>query len=217
MEQKGTALGSLFLLDLDLGKWEAALAERPEMEQIRVARGQLASAIYAASTGMYIHAYASLRIFLELSFAAIHFSANELERRQWLGDRLDFSWRAALDPEDGVLSAKFVREFEAGAVEESSIYAGMASDVYRECSQFAHGKAVALNGVPQEVVYSDDALVIWLGHAKSAAKAVLFLTYVRFGSALLDQDTGVLGDTLEHWFSQSRSVRSKLGLPLEVM
>src|SRR5262245_43966363 len=90
-------IGNVLRLDLDIRMWADCISLRPEAQQLYDARRELGFATFAASAGLYRLAYGGLRLFLELSFAAVYFSANELHRRRWLSDREDFSWAKALD------------------------------------------------------------------------------------------------------------------------
>ncbi|MEV0681182.1 hypothetical protein AB0I60_32160 [Actinosynnema sp. NPDC050436] len=208
-------LGSILQLDLDINKWEKFLIDRPEVAQITAARRDLAFSIYAGASGSYSHACAGLRTFLELAFAAVYFSANELTRRQWLSDRIDFSWSRAIDEETGILSASFVQEFNADAVQDAKEYASRAARCYRHCSQFIHGKAAVTQRLPDTLKYSKNVIEDWIQTARDAAESVLFLLYCRYGSQIDIEANSSLGATLEHSFSHMKIVRQTLGLPVD--
>lgn len=208
-------IGQLLQLDRDIWEWEKRLVGRPEVQQLTDSRRELGFAIYAAATGSYGLAFAGLRLFLELSFAAVYFSANEFTRRKWASDRADFSWSAALDQDHGVLSKSFVVEFNEPAAVTAYAYASVASRCYRQCSQFVHGKLAATNQLPRNLAYSSEALSAWTRTARDAARATLYLLFCRYGEELLMQDDGRLGSTLEHSFSHDLAVRKVLGLPIE--
>lgn len=214
--EQSEALGTLLQLDRDLAEWERRLAHRPEGGQLAEARRHLGWALYTATTGLYSLAYSALRVTLELSFAAVYFSANELHRRRWVGDRADFSWSKAIDENEGVLARPFVVEFNELAAEEAGPYAARAAQCYRRCSQFMHGKLAATSTVPTELAYSSDVLNDWLQTGRKVGEAVLFLLYVRYGEELLGDDAdGRLAATLEHSLGHLRCVRTDLGLPVE--
>ena len=212
----GSSLGRLLQLDLDILCWEQQLVSRPEVDQLTAARRELGFAIYAASGGFYLHAYAGLRLFLELSFASVYFSANELHRRRWVADRADFSWSKAFDENDGVMAVSFVREFSDTAAKDAQIFATNAAKGYRHCSQFIHGKLAVTRSLPDTLDFSLSVLSDWLDTAVNAATAVLFLLYARYGDELLPADaSGRLASTVESSFGHLREVRKRLGLPIE--
>ncbi|MFJ8724117.1 hypothetical protein [Streptomyces sp. NPDC093269] len=208
-------LGEILQLEADIGLWESCMEGRPEAQQIADARRELGFATYAACSGLYRLAFSGLRTFLELSFAAVYFSANELHRRQWISDRRDFSWSSALDEEKGILAPEFMQEFLQDGVGEAKTYAGMAAKSYRHCSQFIHGKSAVTRTVPADISFSKESLADWSATARNAAQSVLFLLYGRYSVEFLSTDNGKLGATLEHWFSHLKSVRRALGLPVE--
>lgn len=216
VDDHGAQFGRLLQLDVDIRAWEDRLSSRPEVTQLTTARRELGFAIYAVSSGLYVHGYAGLRLFLELSFAAVYFSANEFHRRQWLNDRADFSWSKALDENAGVLAPSFIREFCVGGASQAPSYAAQAAKCYRHCSQFVHGKDASTKLLPQTLSYSSDVVADWLTNAISGASAVLYLLYARYGDELLRDDSdGSLGATLESSFSHLPEIRIILGLPIE--
>ena len=209
-------LGSVLRLDLDIGVWEDRIIGRPESKQLSDARRELGFAIYSACSGLYRLAYAGLRLFLELSFASVYFSANELHRRKWLADRKDFSWSTALDKDAGVLSQEFVREFCEEALPDAPKYARMAAKCYRHCSQFIHGKDSTTSFLPGSLLFSADLLSDWTMTAKDAAESVLFLLYSRYSEEIFEPEDSALCGTLEHSFSHLQSIRGLIQKPSRV-
>jgi hypothetical protein len=204
-------IGKLLALEDDLSSIEQVLVGRPECVQYAEGRRQLATATFAASVGLYNLAYAGLRIFLELSFAAAFFSAHELERRQWLADRADFSWSRAIDPDTGVLSKSFVREFTPIAADEAVDARNVAKRVYRECSQHLHGKAIATESMPKQIEFDSQALSVWLELADDAAQSVLFLLYSRYGGDYLPSSP-IFAQIAEARLAHLLSVQQYLGM-----
>ena len=204
-------LGQVHQLDLDLLSWVNRI-QGPERDQLQGARRELALAEYSAASGLYRQAYSGLRLFLELSVAAVYFSANEFHRRQWLSDRSDFSWAKALDSNVGVLSASFVQEFAPAAVADAPSFANTAGACYRECSQFVHGKAVKSRLLPYGIEYQATVLTDWCQQAKAAAEAVLYLLYARYGNDLDLRTDSVLQEIMIARFAHLKSVREVLDL-----
>jgi hypothetical protein len=204
-------LGEVHLVDEDASQWLAKISG-PEREQIMAARRELALAEYSIASGLYRQAFATLRLFLELSFAAVHFSVNEFERRQWLSDRTDFSWSTALDENNGVLSKGFVLEFFPGLADHAKTYAEAAASCYRYCSQFVHGKAAVAQGMPESLEYRGPVVIDWCHRAKQAGEAVLFLFLIRYGRDALAHEDDALSDLLSNRFGHLPPVRELLGL-----
>ncbi|WP_143757352.1 hypothetical protein [Clavibacter michiganensis] len=204
-------LGKVHAVDSDVATWLSKI-DGPEKTQLMAARKELAFAEYCASSGLYGQAYASLRLFLELSFAAVHFSVHELERRKWLSDRQDFSWSRALDVESGVLSRDFVIEFAPTLVESAGTYSKDASSAYRQCSQFIHGKHAAHSVLPDQIEYRRDIVDDWCKQAESAGTAVIFLLQVRYGGEVHSHTDSSLSDVLTARFGHISAIRSLLEL-----
>jgi hypothetical protein len=179
------------------------------------ARREFGFAIYSAASGLYQQAYSTLRLFLELGFAAVDFSVDEVRRRQWLAGRADFRWSRALDEKEGVLAPSFVLEFYPRAATDAPLYRATAAELYRHCSQFIHGRIVATDALPKTLSYSGDVLVDWCATARGSAEAFLYVLYCRYADELLPADDGRLAATLEYSFSHLRSVRESLALPVE--
>jgi hypothetical protein len=200
-------------LDADIGVWEKAIDGRPEHPILAVARRELGFTVYAASSGLYLLAYSNLRVFLELSFAAIEFSIDDLRRRQWLADATKFSFSGRLNLDDGFFSKAFLQVYRPDATSEAREFRTLAERSYDHCSQFVHGKMAFTNRLPETLQYSADAVADWAATARDAARAVLFVLYCRYADDLLPSDGGRLEDTLAHSFARLWSVRKAIGLP----
>ena len=203
--------GEVHQIDLELGQWANLLSVEYE-GYLSVARKELAAAEFCAASGLYRQAFASLRLFLELSFASVYFSAHEFERRRWEADLADFSWANALDDQAGLLSKDFVRAFQPLLVEHSGRYSANAAVTYRYCSQFIHGKASHSRKLPVGVEYSGAVLDDWLTHAKKAGESVLFLLVMRYGEKLNEVETDDLLAATEERFANLSGLRRMIGL-----
>lgn len=206
LQDSSQELGSIHQLDDDLRLWIDCVPQSTG-EQLARARTELAHAEHAAASGLYRQAFGGLRLFLELAFAAVYFSANEFERRRWLSDRADFSWSKALEQETGVLARSFVQEFNAPLVTITAEYASTVAATYRYCSQFVHGKAAHSWKLPETVEYSAPLLSSWCSHALSAGNAVCLLLVVRFGDLITE--SGLPSDLID-------AINARLGIHEEV-
>lgn len=209
MESHQALFGDLNQLDSDMDLW-VELLPGDHLEQFTIARRELALAGHCASSGLYRQAFSSLRLFLELSFAAVYFSVHEFERRRWEADKIDFSWSRGLDVESGVLSKEFVDMFNKDLSGHSNLFASEAASVYRHCSQFIHGKALTSAGLPDGVFYVQEVVGEWGVHAKRAGEAVLFLLLVRYGEEMLK--SADLVEAMGARFGHLSGVRGLIGL-----
>ena len=205
------SIGRILQQEVDLGAWSERLARRPEMEPFDTGRRELGFAVYSASTGLYRQAYNSLRLFLELSFASVLFSVDDIAMRSWRSDGAHFEWGATLDPKTGILSNRTVRLYLPAAVEHAAEYCGRARRVYDDCSAFTHGRPKELSTLPDRLTYASPVLANWCSTAQTAAECVLFLLFCRFGEELLPADDGSLAATLDFSLSHLSVVRERLG------
>lgn len=202
-------LGELQQIDAEFDLWTNYMLNH-DIRQFFIARREFAMANYCASSGMYRQAYSSLRVFLELSFATVYFSAHEFDRRRWEKGKLDYSWRLGLDEQSGVLSKEFVEVFQNGLVNHAMDFAKKASNSYRCCSEYIHGKATMSRLLPEGLQYEKRVLEDWIGHAKDAGEAVLFLLLVRYGDKTME-DPEILEVVAER-FGFLSGVRELIGL-----
>ena len=103
----GTAQEQIDQLD----QWSKAIQSRPESIVFQNAISEVATGAFLLISGLYRPAFTSLRLFLELSLAAVHFSANRLELAEWVQGRKDVVWSALIDPENGILSRRYASAF----------------------------------------------------------------------------------------------------------
>jgi hypothetical protein len=203
-------LGEVHQSDADLALWLNYL-DGPTVPMMITARRELALAEYSAASGLYRQSFASLRLFLELNFAAVYFSVNELERRRWISDRVDFSWSSALNSDTGILSEMFVSEFASDLSLAATDHSRLAQSCYRYCSQFIHGKHKDSERLPTALEYSSDILTEWCEKAKQATEVVLFVFYVRYGEIADVKANDDLRTMLLTRFGHIPQIRSRLG------
>jgi len=211
---RSTELGRILQLDADIGLWEVAIAGRPGHDVLAKARRELGFTVYSACSGLYLQAFSNLRVFLELSFAAIAFSVDDLRRRQWLADDFSFSFSKKITEDDGLFSHAYLKAYRVDAIGEASEFRELARRAYSHCSQFVHGKLPVTERLPSTLRYSDDALLDWARTARDAARCVIFLIYCRYADEFLPSDNGRLAETLVHSLGHLSSVRRAVGLPV---
>jgi hypothetical protein len=212
--RRSMELGKILQLDADIGSWETVLTGRPEQKVLANARRELGFTVYSACSGLYLQAFSNLRVFLELSFAAIAFSVDDLRRRQWLSDDFSFSFSKKITDVDGLFSQAYLKAYCEAAVGEAVEFQELARRAYHHCSQFVHGKLPVTERIPSTLEYSDNALLDWARTARDAARCVIFLIYCRYADEFLPLDNGRLADTLAHSLGHLPSVRKAVGLPV---
>jgi len=200
----------------DLALWIVELGQRPEVPVLQLALREYQFALLALSAGHYRAAFAALRLTLELSFAAVQWSANERELREWLRGQRDTNWSTLTDHENGILSKQFIRLFSEGLADEAAQYRSAAVAVYRECSEYVHGNAHTHRAIPERLEFDNVSFEAW---QKKASVVRLTVSYALAARYLSDFDTSKrsrLESMLIDHLGHSVGVRVLLGAPIEV-
>jgi hypothetical protein len=178
-----------------------AIEDRPESELFRLASREYEFALYALAIGSNRHAHNSLRLFLELTLGAVYFSAYEIKLRHWLANSGDISWGAVTSSDDGIFSPSFISAFNSDFHEYSGQYSGIASAVYRECSEFVHGNLHTSSRI-ETIAYKKEFAQEWIDRAESARLVVLFAfacRYLKFmGPLELQKLEAIMLESLGH-------------------
>ena len=200
----------------DLALWITELSTRPEVPVLQVALREYQFALLALSAGHYRAAFAALRLNLELSFAAIQWSANERELREWRRGQRDSNWAALIDQESGILSKQFIRLFSEGLADEAAQYRASATAVYRECSEYVHGNAHTHRSIPEQLVFDNASFEAWQEKASVVRLTTSFALAARYLSDLNLPGRSRLESMLIDHLGHSVGVRVILGAPIEV-
>jgi len=108
--------------------------------------------------------------------AAVRFSANEFELRQWELGKRDILWGSLVHDETGVYSHSFASAFYPPIATESKHYLALAQRVYRECSEYVHANPSSHASSSIEVDRSKN----WFELAEAAVTCVIYLYFVRY-------------------------------------
>lgn len=157
-----------------------ALSNRYESHLIELAIKEYDFALLALATGTYRNAFAGLRLFFELSLAAIYFSAHEIDYRLWLAKSKDIYWSSLTHLDTGVFSNTFSTAFNADFSDERMHYQNLASSVYRECSEYVHGNAHTHANLPVQVEYDQSVVSAWCDKADTIQLVVAFAFAMRY-------------------------------------
>lgn len=200
----------------DLALWICELGTRPEVLVVQSALREYQFALLALSAGHYRAAFVALRLTLELCFAAVQWSANERELREWRLSQRDTNWAVLIDHENGILSKQFIRLFSEGLADEASTYRASAVAVYRECSEYVHGNAHTHRSIPEQLVFDNASFDAWQQKASVVRLTISFVLAARYlGDLDLPARSRLEGTLLDH-LGHSVGVRVLLGAPVEV-
>lgn len=199
----------------DFALWIEVLSNRPEKPVFQAALREYQFALLALSVGHYRAAFIALRLALELALAAIQWSANERELREWLKGQRDSNWATLVDNENGIFSKQFIRLFFEGLANEAPSYRASAIAVYRECSEYVHGNAHTHETLPEQIVFNGPSFDAWQQKASTVRLIITFTLAARY---LVDLDRATrsrLENMLIDYLGHSVGIRVLLGVPIE--
>jgi hypothetical protein len=173
---------------LDIERTFFLISKRREYKMFELAFQLLGDGLCHLASANYKVAFYCLRSFLEMSCAAVRFSAFEYELRQWEVGNRDVSWSVISGDETGCFSKNFAAAFLPALKEETKHYASLAQRTYRECSEYVHGNPSShdeLNGIQIERAKH------WFELFSTAYTSVMFCLFVRY---LSDYHEELIGD-----------------------
>jgi hypothetical protein len=156
------------------------IASRLEAKLILLAVREYQFALSALAAGMYRHAFISLRLFFELSLAAIFFSASEIKYRRWANRSEDIVWSALVDRENGVYTISFISAFDKELSAFGKQYSALAEKTYRECSEHVHGNIHTHPEDGAPLTFSREKVLSWVGLADTVRLCIIFAYGARF-------------------------------------
>lgn len=120
----------------------------------------LLSSVYISAQGMYRNAYICLRSALELGLSFIYFVDRNYEYLLWKKNDYDMKWATLNNAENGILNKKYFGLF----LERTNLddFINLVHEVYRECSEYVHGKYNYLHTISNEkILYDNSKIDIW--------------------------------------------------------
>ena len=194
----------------DLFAWQDALSNHPESAVLKYATVEFQLGMFALTTGLYRHAFASLRLSLELSLLAVHFSTNRLELAEWRSNAYDNKW-ALLTGEDGVLSARYARAFFPELAPQAADHCRRAKVLYRSLSEFVHGNQPTWELTPDNLRFDKALHEGWFDKACEAIDVVTFALVLRFSRELPPAAKEALSPAMMERFGHDAVIRVEFG------
>lgn len=146
----------------------------------------LVSGLYSGLQALYRNAYISLRSGIELSLAYVYFLDHNYDYLFWKQDKYDVKWSVLENEETGVLSEKYLLLFSE---DKFDTLFDLCKMVYRECSQFVHGKYQYMYTVRhQRVEYDKETLTGFLSMLYNLTNILIALLLIRHSNTCLDID-----------------------------
>lgn len=176
----GAPLASSHAGTRDLETWTQVLTSQSVSNALSVSIREYQFGILTLTQGFYRHAFASLRLCLELALGAVYLSANELYLRLWQLGKRDISWSLLVDPEKGVFSNDFLTAFFPAFFEDAPRYGEVARKAYRECSEYVHANPQTDASLPSSISFAEQPFAAWHELAATIRLVVHFVLAARF-------------------------------------
>jgi hypothetical protein len=194
----------------DFQHWFRVLSPRAESALLKHAIHEVSLSLFLLVSGLYRPAYTSLRLFLELSLAAVHFSCNRLELAEWLAGRYDIKWSVLSDPDSGLFSPRYASAFFPQLREDVNTYRAIGTKTYRELSEYVHGNPHTLELTVDGLAFNSSAHSKWLQHFRDAALVVHFAYALRFIGEVSPADLANMSPFLNETLGHIESIRARL-------
>lgn len=165
---------------IELEGWAATMTAKPEALLLETVSRELQYALLAVAQGQYREAFKGLRLVIELTLQIIHLSANRVDLQEWLAGRRDTIWSHLADDDSGVLSIRYAKAFFPDLEDSVSHYRGLATALYRECSECIHGNVPQHIAVPGVLEFNQPSFTLWHSKVDVAALVLNFALAVRY-------------------------------------
>jgi hypothetical protein len=197
----------------ELESWCKILNKRTEVELLKVATIEYTFALLALTQGHYRHSFKALRLVLELTLQAVLLSTNEICLREWIDNRIDTLWSSIVCEENGVFSTRFTKAFFPDLIIHVQHYRGMATSIYRECSECVHGNIPKHVPLPSSLEFNQEAFKLWHSKADIVAMILHFVLSLRYLRDLSENEILDIEPFLTDRLGHLEEIRQLLGGP----
>lgn len=137
----------------------------------------LISGLYSSLQALYRNAYISLRSGIELSLTYVYFLDHNYDFLFWKQDKYDVKWSVLENGEIGVLSKRYLSLF---CDDEFEKLFDLCKKIYRNGSQFVHGKYEYMYTVKHQAIdYDKSTLVEFLNMFYDLTNIIIALLLIR--------------------------------------
>lgn len=191
----------------EMNHWRELLLARPDTIVLQHAINEVTVGLFLLVAGLYRPAFVSLRLFLELSLASVHFSVNRLELAEWLNGTHDVKWSSLIDQDSGVLSIRYADAFFPDLRISVRNYNAIGSKVYRELSEFVHGNQHTWGGTTDQIVFNKELQSLWFSHFSAASTTVTYALSLRFLKDLKKEDVIAIAESVNDCLGHIEPIR----------
>lgn len=177
-ETASSDLGKI-IAQINAYKYRASGLEQEIVEEIIY---DLFISLQLSINGLYRHSFISTRCALELGIAQLKFKDDNFSYLLWKNNKDDISWSSFFNEERGVLSYKYLKLFKPNGSYEKVILS--ASSIYRECSEYVHGKYGYITELNvSKITFNVDLYKKSIEMCGSTIRLLNVLLCIRFGNS----------------------------------
>jgi len=174
--------------------WRAKLDDSDSNNTIKVLNESiwdLFSSIYLAANGLYRTSFISLRSSLELGLSYLYFCDHNYDYLLWKKDKFDMKWALLTDETRGVVTPSYILFFYNGIDEKANTLVENIRNLYRECSQYVHGKYDFMHTVSEDSIrFIPEKFSQWNSLYTRTVQVLATMLEIRYGLELFsDEET----------------------------
>lgn len=144
----------------------------------------LLSSVYISTNGMYRNAYSSLRSAIELGIGFVYFTDHNYDFLKWKQNKFDLSWSLLNSESEGVLNKSYLTLFFSEFNYEP--YIQKVKELYRECSEFTHGKFNYMQTIESsKIAFDKSKFIEWAKMYVEVIQNLIIILRVRFSNELI--------------------------------
>lgn len=165
----------------DLHKWVSYCDNLEDYILVKEAQNECVNSIYMCAQGFYKEAIMTMRQFLEHMLFAILLSTNDYKYKLWQVGQYDMSWAQIVDKQDGIFGKNFISVYAKDLdVSRSVELLTIATNVYRECSEYVHGNFEKLSILSDNLLFDERAVEQYVKYFENIQYLICMALFIRF-------------------------------------
>jgi hypothetical protein len=183
-------IGKCHAFGSDYDEWLKVLANNYETIIYRAALDEYQQGLFLLVSGSYRQAYESIRFCLEQTLFGLFLSVNELHFKLWKRSTRDLFWAEIINENTGLYCKDFIISYAPEFLDVASELCKIASQLYRELSEYVHGNPRALHTLPSTRSFSESCFNDIISKVDSLKYLVNMSFFIRYKEQI------VVGDSL---------------------
>lgn len=206
-------LGLVHDLVINIDDWIKAIGSNSSKELLNNAIEQIDISCLLVLNGLYRASYTSLRLSLEMITSLVYFSAHDIEYRKWKQGGYDIKWSTISDPENGILSHRFINIYFPNSELKHQKYLEKLKYIYRKLSEMVHGNFHTWKYQKQALEKDKDHLKLYTETIKEITTITNYVLSIRFLEELTHEKISFVDTHIEDSLGHEDILRTKIGGP----